>query len=48
MEAGLANTPWSIADLCELIEAKKPVRAEKREKEMILKALGQNFQSVEI
>jgi IS1 family transposase len=48
MEAGLSGTPWSIADLCELIEPKKPVTAEKREREMVLKALGQNFQSVEI
>lgn len=40
MEAGLANTVWSIADLCELIEPKKPVSAAKRESEMVLKALN--------
>jgi hypothetical protein len=40
MEAGLANSVWSIADLCELIEAKKPVSSQKRENEMVREALN--------
>jgi IS1 family transposase len=40
MQAGLANTVWSIAGLCELIEPKKPVSAAKRDNEMVLKALN--------
>lgn len=47
IQAGLANTVWSIDDLCNLMLSKKPVTSQKKENEMTLKALGQNLQRVE-
>lgn len=46
MEAGLANSPWNISDLCELIEPKKPVSSQERESEMVLKALSMTPQKI--
>jgi IS1 family transposase len=40
MESGLASHVWTIEEICNLITPKKPASSAKREKEMILKALG--------
>jgi hypothetical protein len=51
MEAGLADHPWTIAELCGLLKPKKSTLSKARkatERDMILKALGQNPQPVEI
>jgi IS1 family transposase len=47
MEAGLADRVWTIEEICSLVKSKKPVSSAQREKEMILKALGQTKQAVE-
>ena len=48
MEAGLAGHVWSIEEICNLVVPKKPTSPKQRERAMILKALGQQTEVMDV